>query len=178
MAYEDIIQSASKEYRIDSNLIKAFIKTESNWDPKASRYEPKIKDTSYGLMQVLLKTGRWVSKNRKLTAKQLTQPTVNILIGTRYLRQLSDKYPKLKDVIASYNAGKPYKTRTGKYVNQKYVDKVVKYYYFYGKSWFVYAGLGIGAAILFILYKKRPSLKESRRQGSPHDEPELQAESP
>ncbi len=126
MLYEDIIQSASKEYGIAPALIKAIIKVESNWDPKAKRYEAHLDDTSWGLMQILLGTARYVSNNPNLTAEQLVQPTVNILIGTKYLKDLNDKYKNLDDTIASYNAGRPV-MKFNKYINQEYVDKVKKW---------------------------------------------------
>lgn len=130
MAYEEIIESAAKEYKIDPKLIRAIITVESSWNANAKRYEANVKDYSYGLMQVRLATARWVSGNPKLTPAQLIQPTVNILIGTKYLRELANKYPRLDDVIASYNAGSPIRSKlTGKYINQGYVDKVKRALY-------------------------------------------------
>lgn len=128
--YEEIITEASKKYSVDPALIKAVIMTESSWDPQAYRYEPRIKDTSYGLMQVLLKTARGIAGNAKITAGQLFQPSLNILIGTKYLSQLKSQYRNMEDVIASYNAGAPYK-KGGKYTNQSYVDKVKGWHTFY-----------------------------------------------
>lgn len=122
--YDSIIESAAKEYKVHPTLIKAIIKVESNWNPKTYRKEPRINDTSWGLMQVLLKTARKVSNNPSLSPEQLVQPTVNIMIGTKYLSILQNKYPSLDDVIASYNAGKPKKLANGNYVNQAYVNKV------------------------------------------------------
>lgn len=130
ISYEDIIGTASKQYRVDPNLIKAVIHVESGWDPKATRAEPQINDKSYGLMQVLLNTGRSVSGNDSLTASQLIQPSVNILIGTKYLGELRSKYKKLDDAIASYNAGSPIK-KAGKYINQSYVNSVKRWLNFY-----------------------------------------------
>ena len=153
MAYDDIIETASKQYQIPVNLIKAIIQVESNWKPNATRYEPKIKDTSYGLMQVLLGTGRMVANNSKLTAKQLIQPPVNILIGTKYLKQLSDRYKgKLEDIAAAYNAGKVYRRKlTGKYINQGYVDKVMRAFSGYNRSW----GVVVAATTIILLAGRR-----------------------
>ena len=106
MAYEDIIASAAKQNRLDPNLIKAFIRTESNWMPNAERAEPQIKDKSYGLMQVLLGTARSVANNSSITPTQLKQPTLNILIGSKYIRMQMDKY-SFDDAISAYNAGRP-----------------------------------------------------------------------
>lgn len=129
--YDDIINSAAKEYRVDPKLIRAFISVESNWNPSASRHEPQINDTSWGLMQVLLTTGRRISGNPSLTSKQLIQPTVNILIGTKFLRELINRYKgNLEEVIAAYNAGSAIRSKLNpsKFINQSYVDKVMRAY--------------------------------------------------
>lgn len=124
MAYEDIIESASKAYQIPVEVIKAIIRVESNWDPNAKRYESHLNDSSLGLMQLLTKTAKYVANNTALTAEQILQPTLNILLGTKYLKEQLNKYDNLNDAIAAYNAGSPRKTSTGAYVNQGYVDKV------------------------------------------------------
>jgi len=126
--YDDIINSASKQYGIPVNTIKAVISVESNWKPDATRAEPRINDTSYGLMQVLVKTGRWVTNNPKLTPNELMNPTLNILVGVRYLAYLKKKYKTIDKMLASYNAGKPYMSKKDptKFTNQRYVDKVRK----------------------------------------------------
>lgn len=152
--YDTIIKAASKEYKINPILIKAIIKTESNWRPNVTRYEPKIKDTSYGLMQILTKTAKWISGNKTVTGEQLKSPQLNILIGTRYLRYLMNKYNNTDKVIASYNAGKPYyqKRNPSKFTNQSYVDKVRKSMVFYNKGSIsiVLAGIaGIGGYMLY-----------------------------
>lgn len=151
--YDDIIKSASKEYKINPVLIKAIIKTESNWKPNATRYEPKIKDTSYGLMQILTKTAKWISGNKNITGAQLKSPQLNILIGTRYLRYLMNKYNNTDKVIASYNAGKPYykKRDPSKFTNQSYVDKVRRNMVLYNKgsiAIILVGTLGIGGFLL------------------------------
>lgn len=129
--YDAIIESASKQYKIEPKLIRAIISVESNWNQNAVRHEPQINDTSWGLMQVLLSTARRVSGNSNLTSGQLVQPTVNILIGTKYLRELTDRYQgRLTDVIAAYNAGSAFRAKSDptKYTNQGYVDKVLSAY--------------------------------------------------
>lgn len=131
MAYEPEIRSAAKQYGIPISLIKAIIKVESNWDPKAYRAEPQIDDASYGLMQILLNTARMTSSNSSLTGRELYSPNLNIGIGTKYLRGQLDRYAGNKnDAIAAYNAGGAYK-KEGGYVNQSYVDKVKKWEMFY-----------------------------------------------
>jgi len=159
MAYEDIIESASKQFRLDPDLIRAFIKQESNWKADATRYEPKLKDTSYGLMQVLHGTAKWVGDNTEITAAQLSQPVVNIMLGAKYLRYLLDKYKQnLNDAIASYNAGKPYRTTFGKYINQAYVNSVLKHYNTYKFGyWTTGIAVILSAGLLYFFYtRKKP----------------------
>lgn len=155
--YDDIIESAAKQYSVDPNLIRAIIAVESSWNPNATRYEPTLRDSSYGLMQVLLSTARRVSGNSGLTAQQLLDPTVNILVGTAYLRELMGRYPtNLDDVIAAYNAGTPTRSiipgRT--YTNQDYVNKVRSYYG--GGSYAQYLGpLALGFLVVGAIISRR-----------------------
>lgn len=157
MAYDDIINAAAKQYRVDSNLIKAIIRVESNWDPNAIRHEPQINDTSYGLMQILLNTGKMVSGNPSLTVAQLKDPTTNILLGTKYLRSHLDRYP-FDAAIAAYNAGKPYYSKLipGTFTNQGYVNKVKNALVYYQRPWIGLVGLvGLGVFGLVMLKASR-----------------------
>ena len=134
---EPIINEMSRKYNIEPAWIKAHIKAESNWDVNASRYEAHKGDASWGLMQLLLKTGQEVLGNPTLNTTQLMQPRVNIEAGTKFLSQLWARFGNMRDTIAAYNAGSPRLNAQGKYVNQLYVDKVEKNYK-------VYKALGTG----------------------------------
>jgi len=51
-------------------------------------------------MQLVPKTGRW------LGARDLTNPSQNIMAGAKYLKYLSDRFNGNQDkMIAAYNAG-------------------------------------------------------------------------
>lgn len=129
---DPIILEMSAKYHIEPAWIKAHIKQESNWDVNASRFEAHKGDASWGLMQLLLATAREVMKDPNLTITQLTQPRVNIEAGTRFLSQLWTRFGNMKDAIAAYNAGSPrINPKTGKYINQEYVDNVLKNYNVY-----------------------------------------------
>lgn len=126
---DPIILEMSAKYNIEPAWIKAHIKAESNWDVNASRFEAHKSDASWGLMQLLLATAREVLGNPNLTITQLTQPRVNIEAGTKFLSQLWRRFGNMRDAIAAYNAGSPrIDKKTGKYINQGYVDKVTKNY--------------------------------------------------
>ncbi len=124
-----VIDDSAKRNGVEPALIKAFIQNESRWDVNASRYEPHLKDSSWGLMQVLLKTAKWMMNDASLTIPQLVTPKVNIEVGTRYIKYQLKRYGgNIKDAIAAYNAGSVRKKSDGSYRNQAYVDKVYKTY--------------------------------------------------
>lgn len=126
---DPIILEMGAKYGIEPAWIKAHIKAESNWDVNASRFEAHKSDASWGLMQVMLATGKEVLGDPNLTITKLTQPRVNIEVGTKFLKQLWTRFGNMRDAIAAYNAGSPrIDKKTGKYGNQAYVDKVTKNY--------------------------------------------------
>jgi len=156
MKYEEIIQSAAKEYGIDPTMIKAIISVESNWNPNATRWEANIKDTAVGLMQVTTRTAKWVTSNKGITIVQLKNPNLNILVGTRYLAYLKKKYKSTANMIAGYNAGSPRmsKRNPGDYINQTYVDKVRRAYKKYeagGSNLPLISGLIVGSIGLMLV---------------------------
>lgn len=126
-------------------LVKAICRQESAFDEDAYRYEPQYKylvgDTmrmneterfgqkvSWGLMQVM----GGVMREHGFTGKYFTlacsEPSIGVRFGMLHLRMYQKRYQDWLDVIASYNAGSPRKGDTGKYVNQGYVDSVIKYW--------------------------------------------------
>ena len=108
-----VIDTSASRNGVEPSLIKAFIQAESNWDVNASRYEPHLKDSSWGLMQVLLKTAKWMLGDDTITISKLVTPKVNIEAGTRYIKYQLNKYGgNVKDAIAAYNAGKARKLST------------------------------------------------------------------
>ena len=128
---DSIITKASVAYGVPKALIKATIKVESDFNPSAFRQEPHLKDASWGLMQILLSTAKWITKNPDLTASALMQPEFNVYAGTKYLAYLMGRYKNVKDVMAAYNAGSPRHDASGAYTNQAYVDKSYKWYIIY-----------------------------------------------
>jgi len=93
--YDQIISKASRKYNVDAALIKAIIKTESNFDHRA--VSPK---GAQGLMQLMPQTAY------ALQIEDSFHPENNIEGGTRYLRYLLDLFEdNLPLALASYNAG-------------------------------------------------------------------------
>lgn len=121
--YNQIIYSKSKKYNIEPSLIKAVIKTESNWDPGVVSRRGAI-----GLMQLMPFTAK------EMGVKNPFNPEENIEGGIKYLRYLLDKFNgDLTLALAAYNAGPKTIEKAGGIPHiqetQKYVKRVLSIYY-------------------------------------------------
>ncbi len=123
--YDRLIEEASKRHGVLFPLIKAVIKAESDFDPRAVS-----KAGALGLMQIMPKNVN------ALKISDPFNPLENIMGGTRYFKQLIDKYEgKLQLALAAYNAG----PNTVDYYNgipplketENYVKRVMKYFYLF-----------------------------------------------
>ena len=93
--YDHLIDEASNQFRIDKNLIKSVILTES-----AGNEQALSKANAKGLMQLMDETAD------QLGVKNVWNPKENILGGTKYLSGLLRQYDgDLKLALAGYNAG-------------------------------------------------------------------------
>ena len=126
-SFDTIIREASKIHGISEPLLKAIIKTESNFNPRAVS-----KKGAKGLMQIM-------PKNFKaLNIRNPFNPRENIMGGAKYFKTLHTRYNgKLPLVLAAYNAGPnmvdKYKDIPPFPETQNYVKKVMKYYSVYKK---------------------------------------------
>jgi soluble lytic murein transglycosylase-like protein len=93
--YDDIIRQASKKNGIRYELVKAIIRAESSFNPKA--VSPA---GACGLMQLM------PANCERLNVNDPFDPHENIMAGTRFFRELLYRYDAdLKLTLAAYNAG-------------------------------------------------------------------------
>ncbi len=119
--YDTMIQKAAEKYKIDSALIKAVIKAESNFNHQA--VSPK---GARGLMQLMPATASY------LQVQDSFHPEKNIDGGVRYLRYLLSRFNgNLSLALAAYNAGEKavmkYKGVPPYRETQDYVQRVKGY---------------------------------------------------
>jgi soluble lytic murein transglycosylase len=89
---------------LDPYLVASLIRQESEFNAAAIS-----RANAVGLMQLLPRVGKTVAKQVKLkgfSAPQLYTPAVNLELGTRYFREMVDKYNgQFEYALAAYNAG-------------------------------------------------------------------------
>ena len=126
--YDRIIREAARRHGLSEPLIKAIIKAESNFNPRAVS-----KKGAKGLMQIMPKNFN------SLNIRNPFNPRENIMGGAKYFKKMHTRYKgKLPLALAAYNAGPTmvdkYKTIPPFPETRNYVEKVMKYYYVYKKS--------------------------------------------
>ncbi len=105
LPYQKEVVRFARDQSLDPYMVAALIRQESEFNPQA--LSPKH---AYGLTQVEPSTGRALARRagiRKFSNRTLFQPSVNLKLGTYYLRSLLDQWGgKWEQTLASYNAGK------------------------------------------------------------------------
>jgi soluble lytic murein transglycosylase len=103
-AYWDDLRKYSVLNGLDPYLVASLVRQESEFNALALS-----RANAVGLMQLLPNTGKTVAKQVKLkgySAPQLYTPAVNLELGTRYFKEMVDKYNgQFEYALAAYNAG-------------------------------------------------------------------------
>jgi soluble lytic murein transglycosylase len=97
------LKKFSSQNALDPYLVASLIRQESEFNPGAVS-----RANALGLMQLLPKVGSAVAKQEKLrhfSSDQLFTPQINLQLGTRYFREMVDKFGSFEYALAAYNAG-------------------------------------------------------------------------
>ncbi|HET9195916.1 MAG TPA: transglycosylase SLT domain-containing protein [Vicinamibacterales bacterium] len=101
--YWPLITKYSKAHDLDPYLIAALMVQESTFTP-----EIRSAANAIGLLQITPPTGRTLARQlgiRRFTTSMLTQAETNVRMGTKYLKDMVDKFGGVHYALAGYNAG-------------------------------------------------------------------------
>lgn len=120
---DDIIARASQRYKVEPGLIRAVIKAESNFNPTAVSSAG-----ARGLMQLMPGTARGLGVTDSFDPEQ------NVMGGTRFLRQMIDRYDgNLDAALAAYNWGPGNVDKKGNFLPRETREYLVKVKSFYSE---------------------------------------------
>jgi soluble lytic murein transglycosylase len=121
-SYDHLIRTASGRHSVDADLIRAVIKTESDFNAAARSHKGAM-----GLMQLMPDTARLHN------VVDAYDPVENVEGGVRHLRMLLDRYQgNLELSLAAYNAGsgavEKYRGIPPFAETKEYVRRVLRFY--------------------------------------------------
>ncbi len=148
---QNLIAENSARFALPPWLISGIIATESGGEPWAVRFEAAFRAhyvpdqcqtfgasheterttraCSWGLMQIMGQVAREYGYKGEFLS-ELCHPATGMEYSCRHLARFRAKYLDSlgwAGVAAAYNAGTPHKDAEGRFLNQQYVDKVMKY---------------------------------------------------
>lgn len=100
--------------RVDPAMVTAMIEIESGFRRKAYRYESHLQDASYGLMQVMFNTAKWLHDDLKYrgyaipNGEAMYDAATGIYFGCAYIDWLKKQPLAAKGedaIVMSYNGG-------------------------------------------------------------------------
>ena len=103
LTYWELIRKHATARKLDPYLVAALIAQESTFDPKI-----RSAANAWGLMQVIPSTGRRLARSlgiRRFRTAMLTDPEINVRMGTLYFSRLVQQFGGTHFALASYNAG-------------------------------------------------------------------------
>jgi soluble lytic murein transglycosylase-like protein len=120
--YDDIIAEAQRRHGVDAPLIKAMVRAESGFNPRAVSHKGAL-----GLMQLMPKN------IKRLNVQDPYNPWDNIMGGARYIKEMLVRFEgQLPLALAAYNAGpqivEQYRGIPPYNETQNYVRKVMRFY--------------------------------------------------
>jgi soluble lytic murein transglycosylase len=101
--HTDLIQRYARARKLDPFLITALVAQESTFQA-----DVRSAANAWGLMQILPSTGRRYALSLRIprfSTSRLTDPEVNVRIGTAYFADLMDQFGDVAHALAAYNAG-------------------------------------------------------------------------
>lgn len=103
LKHSEALTSAAARENLDPALVAALVCQESTFDERA-----KSIVGARGLMQIMPYTGRPLARElgMRFTTQMLHRPETSLTFGTRYLRQMLDRFNSRPEAaLAAYNAG-------------------------------------------------------------------------
>lgn len=149
-SYQAMIRAECEKRKLpDFRVVCAIIEHESSWNPWAIKFEPRTRDPifpinyakinhitadtertlqqySFGLGQIMGYKARELGYQRLLT--ELCDPHTAIYWTCELYAKLDAKYKTIEEKIAAYNEGSVRLNDEKKFLNQDYVDSVLKLY--------------------------------------------------
>jgi soluble lytic murein transglycosylase-like protein len=127
--YDEMITEASQRHGVSFPLLKAVIKVESNFNPRAVSRAGAL-----GLMQIM------PENVKAFGMRDPFDPRENILAGTQYFRELLERFNgKLQLALAAYNAGPNVVDRYNRIPpikeTEDYVERVMKYFHHFKNNY-------------------------------------------
>ncbi len=103
--YQDEVRACAEAYQVDSDLVMAVIKAESNFNQEAVSHRGAM-----GLMQIMPSTAEWIAEQMEdgsFSREKLFDPELNIRYGIWYLAELQKEFDdNTVLVLMAYNAGR------------------------------------------------------------------------
>lgn len=101
--YQREIELQAREAGFDPALVASVVEQESGFNARAYRYEAHLDDASWGLMQTLLSTARWMGYPG--SGEGLYDPSSSLAWGLKYLDWCRRNTKSERNMLAAYNAG-------------------------------------------------------------------------